>query len=90
MTEPTQTPGSEKDSANSQRSWTLLFARYSLVAVALPASTIVGWLLGVGADRFFHTTWLYMAGLVFGIVAGFVGLLRTISSAESGAAGKQS
>ena len=66
----------------------LQIARYSLIGVALPAATMVGWLFGVGADRLFHTTWLYMAGLVLGIIAGFVGLLRTISNAEDGDAGK--
>ena len=53
-------------------------ARYSQLAFLLPAATAVGWLIGVGLDRWLHTTWLYIAGLLFGILAGFVELIRTV------------
>jgi F0F1-type ATP synthase assembly protein I len=57
-------------------------ARYSQLAVTLPAATVVGWLIGLGLDHWLHTTWLYLLGLILGIVAGFVELIRTVTSSE--------
>jgi F0F1-type ATP synthase assembly protein I len=54
-------------------------ARYSQLAVIFPAATVVGWLIGAGLDRWLHTTWLYLAGLILGIVAGFVELIRSVT-----------
>lgn len=54
-------------------------ARYSQLAVALPAATVVGWAIGVGLDHWLHTTWLYIPGLLVGILAGFVELIRTVT-----------
>lgn len=58
-------------------------ARYSQLAFVMPACTVVGWLVGAALDRWLHTTWIYLAGLILGIVAGFVELFRTASSAGS-------
>ena len=44
------------------------------------AATVVGWLAGAGLDRWLHTSWLYLVGLILGIVAGFVELIRTAFS----------
>ena len=55
-------------------------ARYSQLALVLPAATLVGWLIGVGLDKWLHTTWLYLVGLILGIIAGFVELIRTVMS----------
>jgi F0F1-type ATP synthase assembly protein I len=44
-----------------------------------PAATVIGWLIGVGLDKWLHTTWLYIVGLILGIIAGFVELIRTVS-----------
>lgn len=52
-------------------------ANYAQLAVIFPAATIVGWLIGVAFDRWLHTTWLYIVGLLLGIAAGFVELIRT-------------
>jgi F0F1-type ATP synthase assembly protein I len=56
------------------------FARYSQLAFVLPAATAAGWLIGLGLDKWLHTTWLYLVGLLLGIVAGFVELVRTAMS----------
>jgi F0F1-type ATP synthase assembly protein I len=53
-------------------------ARYSQLAFVLPAATVVGWAIGVGLDHWLHTTWLNIAGLLLGILAGFVELIRTV------------
>lgn len=73
-------PDSPTDNKNSDRKenpWVQI-ARYSQLAFALPAAAVVGWAIGVGLDRWLHTTWLYLVGLLVGILAGFVELIRTV------------
>ena len=53
-------------------------ARYSQLAFVFPAALVVGWLVGAGLDRWLHTTWLYLAGILLGIAAGFIELIRTV------------
>ena len=72
----------DRGPTSDKRLW-LQLARYSQLGLVLPAATIVGWLVGVGLDKWLHTTWLYLAGLLLGIVAGFVELIRTVTSSES-------
>jgi F0F1-type ATP synthase assembly protein I len=52
-------------------------ARYSQLAFILPAALVVGWLIGAALDRWLHTTWLYLAGILLGIAAGFIELIRS-------------
>lgn len=54
------------------------FARYSQLALILPACTVVGWLLGSWLDHRFHTSWMEVVGLLLGVAAGFIQLVRTI------------
>ena len=54
-------------------------ANYAQLGFIFPAATAVGWLIGVGLDHLLHTTWLYIPGLILGIVAGFVELIRMVS-----------
>jgi F0F1-type ATP synthase assembly protein I len=65
-----------------KRSFWIAIARYSQLAFVLPAATAAGWILGVLLDRWLHTTWLYLVGLLLGIAAGFVELLRTVMKPE--------
>lgn len=71
------TPGNDDQDPSQKKTFLLQFARYSQLAVVLPAATFIGWLIGAGLDRWLHTTWLYLAGVLVGIVAGFVELIRT-------------
>jgi len=71
-----ETPESEK------RSFWVAMARYSQLAFVLPAATATGWIVGVLLDRWLHTTWLYLLGLLLGIAAGFVELVRTALKSE--------
>jgi F0F1-type ATP synthase assembly protein I len=48
------------------------------LALLIPASTMVGWIAGVGLDKLFHQHWIYIAGLLFGATAGFVQMFRTV------------
>jgi F0F1-type ATP synthase assembly protein I len=72
----------EDDKSEKKNSWVQL-AKYSQLAFVFPAATVAGWLIGAAMDRWLHTTWLYLAGLILGIVAGFVELIRAALSANS-------
>lgn len=54
-------------------------ATYAQIGLVFPASTFLGWLLGTALDHWLHTTWLYIVGLLVGILAGFVELIRVVS-----------
>jgi len=66
-----------------KKNFIVTIARYSQLAFVLPACTVVGWLIGVGLDRWLHTTWLFLVGLLLGIAAGFVELVRAVTSSQS-------
>lgn len=68
--------------SNDKKGMWLQLAKYSQLAFIFPAATVVGWLIGAALDRWLHTTWLYLAGLLVGILAGFVELIRTVISSE--------
>ena len=72
----------QDDNPDKRNGWVQL-AKYSQLAFVFPAATVAGWLIGAALDRWLHTTWLYLAGLILGIVAGFVELIRTALSDES-------
>jgi F0F1-type ATP synthase assembly protein I len=78
---------SNDESGNSERSWMIQLGRYSQIGFALPAATVIGWFVGRLLDRWLHTSWLYLAGLIVGIVAGFIDLIRVASKPESGGGG---
>ena len=83
MPQPDREPESDQNDEAEQRSLWVQIARYSQLAMVLPAATLVGWLIGVGLDRWLHTKWLYLVGLIVGIAAGFIELIRTVMSSES-------
>jgi F0F1-type ATP synthase assembly protein I len=68
-------PTEPKNSEQKENFW-VQSARYTQLALVFPAAVVVGWLVGAGLDRWLHTTWLYLAGILFGIAAGFVELIR--------------
>lgn len=61
-----------------KKSFTELAAEYSTLAFVLPVATLVGWLLGHLLDQAFGTGYLNIAGLIVGIVAGFVQVVRQV------------
>jgi F0F1-type ATP synthase assembly protein I len=64
-----------------QNVW-IQIGRYSQLAFAMPAATVVGWIIGLLLDKWLHTSYLYLVGLLLGIVAGFVELIRTVIKSE--------
>lgn len=69
---------SNTDPENSDRKndfWVQV-ARYTELAMVFPAAVVVGWLIGAALDRWLHTSWLYLAGILLGVAAGFAELIR--------------
>ena len=56
--------------------------RYSNLGMILPASVVVGLLIGSALDRHFKTHWIYLVGLLLGCVAGFTELIRGVIRAS--------
>jgi ATP synthase protein I len=71
------------DTGEGKKNFLVTIARYSQLAFVLPACTVVGWLIGVALDHWLHTNWIYLVGLIAGIAAGFVELVRTVTSSEA-------
>lgn len=65
------------DPANSPN-----FGKYVNLALLLPISAFVGYLIGYGIDKVLHTGWLRFVFLVLGIVAGFVETYRVLTEKE--------
>jgi len=53
-------------------------AAYSSLALLLPLSTIVGYLIGYWLDGKFGTTWLRILCLILGTAGGFIEFFRQI------------
>jgi F0F1-type ATP synthase assembly protein I len=71
------------ESPNKKNLWVQL-GQFSQIAFIFPAATVAGWLIGVALDHWLHTTWLYVVGLILGIIAGFVELIRIVNRSDFG------
>jgi hypothetical protein len=71
----------EKPGKQDESPWVLV-ARYSEIGFMIPAAVLVGYFFGWLADHFLHTHWLYLVGIIFGAVAGFVSMIRRALSAS--------
>ena len=74
----------ERKSPKEPNIWRQI-GRYSNLAFVLPAAIIAGLVIGHLLDRWLGKTWITLAGLFFGCIAGFAELIRGIiqSSKES-------
>ncbi len=52
--------------------------KYASLALLLPISTGIGYLMGHGLDLLFHTSWLQYIFLALGTVSGFISLIREL------------
>ncbi|MDP9159955.1 MAG: AtpZ/AtpI family protein [Acidobacteriota bacterium] len=68
------------DGARNKKNTWVQMANYAQLAIVFPAATVIGLLFGLALDHWLHTKWLYLVGLLLGIAAGFVELVRTASS----------
>jgi ATP synthase protein I len=62
----------------AKKPWPVLVGEYTSLAFMLPIATFVGYAIGYALDKAFGTHWIYIAGLLFGIAAGFVQLVRQL------------
>lgn len=46
------------------------------IAFLLPSATLIGWGAGWWLGNRFHAPWVAIAGLVFGMIAGMVSVIR--------------
>jgi F0F1-type ATP synthase assembly protein I len=70
---------SSPDQDPPKNAWASI-ARYSEIGFIIPAAVLLGFFLGKLLDYWLHTTWLYLAGLIFGAVVGFVQMIRMATS----------
>lgn len=68
----------DDDKKNGAYAW----ARYSQVAFIVPGAVVAGLIIGALLDKWLHTHWVYIAGVIFGAVVGFIQLVRTVTSAS--------
>jgi ATP synthase protein I len=52
------------------------------IALLLPSAAVIGWLAGAWLDRRLHQSWIAIAGIVFGCIAGLVYVIRMAMAAE--------
>ena len=60
----------------------VIWARYSEIAFIIPAAVIVGLLLGKLLDYWLHTHWLFLVGIIFGAIVGFIQMIRMVTKAK--------
>ena len=74
----------ENKSPKEENIWRQI-GRYSSLGFVLPAGIIAGLIIGHLLDRWLNTSWITLAGLFVGCIAGFAQLIRGIiqSSKES-------
>jgi F0F1-type ATP synthase assembly protein I len=70
-----------EDDKPGQNIWRQI-GRYSHLGFVLPASIVVGLAIGAALDHWLKTTWLTLAGLLVGCVAGFFEMIRVILQAS--------
>jgi F0F1-type ATP synthase assembly protein I len=70
---------SSKSEGPPKNAWASI-ARYSEIGFIIPAAVLLGFFFGKLADYWLHTTWIYIVGLIFGAVVGFVQMIRMAAS----------
>jgi F0F1-type ATP synthase assembly protein I len=53
------------------------------IAVLLPSSAFVGWLIGAWLDKTLHQSWISLAGILLGGISGLVYVVRLVISVKS-------
>jgi ATP synthase protein I len=51
------------------------------IAFVLPCALLVGWGMGWCVDTFLHIHWAIIAGIILGLVAGMVSVIRMATAA---------
>jgi len=69
-------PETDRESTRATRFFSA--AQYASLGLEMAVAILLGWWLGTKGDARFGTApWLMLVGLLFGVAAGFRGLIRT-------------
>ena len=50
--------------------------RLTQIAFVLPLAVLIGWGMGALLDKWLHTQWIYIVGVIFGAIAGLTEAVR--------------
>jgi F0F1-type ATP synthase assembly protein I len=59
-----------------KKRWSVLVGEYTSLAFMLPIATFLGYTFGYLLDKQFGTHWIYIPGLLIGIAAGLLQVIR--------------
>jgi F0F1-type ATP synthase assembly protein I len=80
MSVPNRNPNrgkSQRDDLRGTGMNTLVQAESLLqIAFVLPAAVLIGWGAGALLDKWLHTNWIFIVGLLFGSAAGLLEVVR--------------
>jgi F0F1-type ATP synthase assembly protein I len=71
-------PSPDREESSPKQNVWVQVGRYSQLALLLPSATVVGWLLGAALDRWLHTKWISILGLLLGTAGGLIEVIRTV------------
>ncbi|MGD0570084.1 MAG: AtpZ/AtpI family protein [Candidatus Sulfotelmatobacter sp.] len=71
-------PSPDRENSSRKENVWVQVGRYSQLALVLPSATVMGWLLGAALDRWLHTKWIGILGLLLGTAAGLIEVIRTV------------
>jgi ATP synthase protein I len=52
------------------------------IALILPSSVVICWLIGAWADKHYHQSWIAIVGVIFGAVSGLVYIIQYVIRAD--------
>jgi ATP synthase protein I len=53
------------------------------IAILLPSSAFIGWLIGAWLDKTLHQSWMSLAGILLGGISGLVYVVRLVIAVKS-------
>jgi uncharacterized membrane protein YfcA len=75
-------PDSEPRPKTSSALATLVQAEKMVqIAILLPCSAFIGWLIGAWLDKILHQSWITLAGILFGGFSGIYYVIRLVLTA---------
>jgi ATP synthase protein I len=73
---PEQNPNTDGKKRSAALDGIVKAERLTQIAFVLPAAVLIGWGMGALLDKWLHTQWIYIVGVVFGGIAGLTEAVR--------------
>jgi len=75
---PDETKPSKDEGPKRSENMKLLIKAEKLTQIAfvMPAAVLIGWGIGALLDKWLHTSWIYIVGLIVGAAAGLFEAVR--------------